>query len=140
VVHDLEIEIEEKKAKVTYDSLVKLKGYFRQLQQLFHNLIGNSLKYSSEDRPPEIHIFCSEVSDATKNYFVISVKDNGIGFEQKYAQNIFNVFTRLHGDTQYKGTGIGLSIVKKVMENHNGYVEAESQVGSGSVFKLYFPR
>lgn len=140
VLHDLEVEIEEKHAKVTCDSLVNLKGYFRQLEQLFLNLIGNSLKYSREDHPPEIHISCSEVSDSTKNYYLISIKDNGIGFDQQHAQSIFNVFTRLHGEAQYKGTGIGLSIVKKVMENHNGYVEAESKPGEGSVFKLYFPR
>ena len=139
VLHDLEIEIEEKNAKVDFDSLGNLKGYFRQLQQLFHNLIGNSLKYGREDLSPEIQISCSEVSLCTKKYRVISVKDNGIGFEQDQAQNIFNVFTRLHADTQYKGTGIGLSIVKKVMENHNGFVEAESKLGKGSVFRLFFP-
>lgn len=138
MLHDLEIEIEEKNARITCDSLATIKGYFRQLQQLFHNLIGNSLKYSKENHTPEIHISCDKIFTG-KDYYIISVKDNGIGFEQEYAQSIFNVFTRLHGDAQYKGTGIGLSIVKKVMENHNGYVEAESRLGNGSVFKLYFP-
>ena len=69
---------------------------------------------------------------------MISVKDNAIGFEQDPAKNIFIVFTRLHADTQYKGTGICLSIVKKVMENHNGFVEPESKLGKGSVFRLFF--
>jgi signal transduction histidine kinase len=74
-----------------------------------------------------------------QKFYLIEVKDNGVGFDQKDAERIFNVFTRLHGNTEYRGTGIGLSIVKKVMENHKGYVWAESRPGVGTSFKIVFP-
>ncbi len=69
----------------------------------------------------------------------IKIKDNGIGFEQKDADKIFNVFIRLHGNTEFRGTGVGLSIVRKVIENHNGYITAESKPGEGAVFNIYLP-
>jgi PAS domain S-box-containing protein len=150
VLEDLELEIEEKKADITVDELPAIKGYRRQLQQLFQNLISNALKYNKAGIPPQVHISSTVIKgkdaglqltgeQARKLYYLIEVKDNGIGFEKKYAERIFNVFTRLHGNAEYKGTGVGLSIVRKVVENHDGFVWAESELGEGATFKLLLP-
>ncbi|HEV7333069.1 MAG TPA: PAS domain-containing protein [Flavisolibacter sp.] len=150
VLEDLEVEIDEKKAEITIGALPTIYGHKRQLQQLFQNLIGNALKYSKPDVLPQITITAKLVygSDtslhmtadaARQQYHLLEVKDNGIGFEQVDAERIFNVFTRLHGNAEYKGTGVGLSIAKKVMENHQGFIWAESQPGVGTSFKMLFP-
>jgi PAS domain S-box-containing protein len=150
VLEDLELEIDEKRATVTADKLPAIKGYRRQLQQLFQNLIGNALKYHKADAPPIINISCSVIKGkdsalcltgihGDREYYLIAVKDNGIGFEKKYAERIFNVFTRLHGNAEYKGTGVGLSIVRKVVENHDGFIWAESEPGEGATFKILLP-
>ena len=121
VLEDLEIEIAKKQAAVSVGALPEIKGNSRQMHQLFQNLISNSLKYSQPVIPPEIRIISrvvngrdisSELPPDIK-FHCIEVTDNGIGFDQKYADGIFKLFTRLHSDPQYKGSGIGLSIVKK---------------------------
>jgi light-regulated signal transduction histidine kinase (bacteriophytochrome) len=148
VLTDLDLEIEEKKAKISVEKLFTIQGHHRQLQQAFQNLIGNALKYSSPAIAPEIRITGKLVSGKEqevtalfpqKQFYQISVMDNGIGFEQKDAERIFNVFTRLQGNTEYRGTGVGLSIVRKVIENHNGFITAESEPGKGATFKIYLP-
>lgn len=139
-MEDLELDIEEKKAMIQIDELPIVQGYGRQLQQLFQNLISNGLKYSKEDVPPRIKVAHREVAKANQHYHLISVEDNGIGFPQEYGEKIFQMFTRLHGKAEYSGTGVGLSIVKKVVENHNGFIEVESVVNDGSVFKMYLPK
>lgn len=150
VLEDLEVVIQEKGAVVKAGLLPTIKGHKRQLQQLFQNLIGNALKYSKPDVPPVIEMHCSTITgkeaaqhvsaeEANHSFYMIEVKDNGVGFEQKDADRIFNVFTRLHSNAEYRGTGVGLSIVKKVMENHKGYVWAESKPGAGASFKVLFP-
>ncbi|HEY0733075.1 MAG TPA: ATP-binding protein, partial [Chitinophagaceae bacterium] len=150
VLSDLDLEIEDKKASIQVKDLFTIQGHHRQLQQAFHNLVSNALKYHKEGTHPEIEISGSKVSgkdtelplnqeQLNSEYFLVTVRDKGIGFEQKDAERIFNIFTRLHGNNEYKGSGVGLSIVKKVMENHYGFVTAESKPGEGSVFKLYFP-
>jgi light-regulated signal transduction histidine kinase (bacteriophytochrome) len=150
VLTDLDLEIEHKNATVEVDQLFTMKGHQRQLQQVFQNLIGNALKYNKPDVPPVISIQCAKVAgrqlagkggrtDLQDAYHVISIKDNGIGFDQKDAERIFNVFTRLHGNAEYKGTGIGLSIVRKVIDNHNGFIYAESEAGQGATFHVCFP-
>ena len=113
VLEDLELEIEEKSAIIQVGKLPVVKGYRRQLQQLFQNLVSNALKYSKADVPPQIDISATEVTESGKPYYAITIKDNGIGFEQHYADKIFHMFTRLHGKAEYSGTGVGLSIVKK---------------------------
>ncbi len=150
VLEDLELEIQEKGAIITVDSLPVIKGHQRQLQQLFQNLISNALKYSQAGSAPEICI-CTKivrgidtslnlsVEDQNKQFHLIEIKDNGIGFAQDDAERIFNVFTRLHGNTEYIGTGVGLTIVRKAIENHSGYITAESQPGKGATFKILFP-
>lgn len=150
VLSDLELEVQQKGARVGVGALPVVKGNRRQLQQLFQNLISNALKYNKPGVVPEINITAKQVkgSDARpdlpgetaqKRYHLIEVRDNGIGFEQKDADRIFNIFTRLHGNAEYRGTGVGLSIVRKVAENHNGYVWAESTPGEGATFKVLLP-
>jgi signal transduction histidine kinase len=125
-----------------------VKGYRRQLQQLFQNLIGNALKYNKPGVAPHITIRASIVpreersmaeTGSSIKYHVIEVSDNGIGFDPAESERIFQMFQRLHGNAEYRGTGIGLSIVKKVAENHNGKIEAEGRPGEGATFKVYLP-
>lgn len=139
VLEDLELDIEEKRAVIEVAKLPVLQGYKRQLQQLFQNLISNALKYSKRDIPPHIEISATEAEENDETYNVILVKDNGIGFDQAHAEKIFQMFARLHGKQEYSGTGVGLSIAKKVVENHKGFIRVESEVGAGSVFKIYLP-
>ena len=139
VIDDLELDIEEKKATINIGKLPVIKGYRRQLQQLFQNLIGNALKYSKKEIPPVINIQSIPVEENGRKYHLISFEDNGIGFEQEFAEKIFQMFTRLHGKSEYSGTGVGLAIVKKVVENHNGFIRAESVPGKGSTFSVYLP-
>lgn len=149
VMEDLELEIEEKKAQITVGKLPTIKGHRRQLQQLFQNLISNAIKYTSSDQKPKISISSTvvngkdinHISEERKNqqYHLLEVKDNGIGFESEDADRIFNIFTRLHGNAEYKGTGIGLSIARKVVENHGGSIWAESKPGNGASFKVLLP-
>lgn len=150
VLIDLELEIQQKEAHITVSSLPVVKGNRRQLQQLFQNLISNALKYSKPNEKPQIQLSSSIVQggdlkniappeQSEKRFHLIEVRDNGIGFEQKDAERIFNVFTRLHGGKEYRGTGVGLSLVRKVVENHNGFVWAESKVGVGSTFRVLLP-
>jgi len=138
-LEDLELDIAEKKAAIHIEKLPMVRGYRRQLQQLFQNLISNAIKYSKKDVPPHIEISAREVREEDRAFHLITVKDNGIGFEPEYADKIFQMFTRLHGKHEYSGTGVGLSIVKKVVENHNGFIRVESEVGEGSVFRIYLP-
>jgi PAS domain S-box-containing protein len=150
VLGDLELEIEEKKAKIVVDHLPTIKGYRRQIQQLFQNLVGNALKYSKPGIPPKITISAQKLKgidtgltfiteELQKHFYAISVVDNGIGFEQKDAEKIFKVFQRLHGHNEYEGTGVGLSISKKVVRNHNGHITATSTPNVGSIFTIYLP-
>ncbi|HEX8313463.1 MAG TPA: PAS domain-containing protein, partial [Flavisolibacter sp.] len=148
VLNDLDLEIEEKGAKVSVAKLFAIQGHHRQLQQAFQNLIGNALKYGQSGIVPEIKITGEKVKGKDqeitsqfpqKHYYLVNVSDNGIGFEQKDVERIFNVFTRLHGNLDYRGTGVGLSIVRKVIENHNGLITAESEPGKGATFKIYLP-
>lgn len=107
--------------------------------KLFQNLITNALKYGKADVPPRIAITVQLADEEGRRYHLIQVRDNGIGFEQQYSDKIFQMFTRLHGKTEYSGTGVGLSIVKKVVENHNGASRVESIPGMGSTFNVYLP-
>nr|WP_262481331.1 ATP-binding protein [Algoriphagus ratkowskyi] len=114
------------------------------LKQLFSNLISNSIKYAKDGVPPTIEITsrANSIPYSTGNngkFWVVSVSDNGIGFDQKYAETIFNVFTRLHLATEYSGSGVGLALCKKIMKNHKGYITAVSNPGEGTVINLYFP-
>ncbi|MCL8008771.1 CHASE3 domain-containing protein [Gelidibacter japonicus] len=146
--HDLAEIISDKRARISSDSIPSMKVIPFQIKQLFLNLISNSLKYSRENVAPVITIGYSQTqaSDLPKIkfskhdlYHTISIKDNGIGFDQEYAEKIFILFNRLHNKNEYSGTGIGLSICKKIVENHNGYITAEGKLDQGSVFTVYLP-
>lgn len=148
VIDDLSEQISETGATVEIDDLPFVNGDEVQLQQLFINLVSNAMKYRKPDVAPHITIKASRLSEAdigildekiSPNYWHITVTDNGIGFEQKYAYKIFELFQRLHGAGSYKGTGIGLAICKKIMRNHHGFITAKGNPDKGSVFNLFFP-
>lgn len=150
VLGDIELLVEEKKGNIQVEKLPVVRGHRRQLQQLFHNLITNALKYSKPGIAPEIRISSKKVKgseagipvaeqDRNREFHLIQVRDNGIGFEQKDEERIFQVFQRLHGNAEYKGTGVGLSIARKVVENHEGYIYARSQPGEGATFCVLLP-
>jgi len=138
-------DIEDKKALIYSDVLPTLNVIPFQIQQLFLNLIGNSLKYGRPGIPPVIKIGCEIINPSdnpqnnNKKYCRISITDNGMGFEQKYAENIFILFYRLHQKNEFPGSGIGLSICKKIAENHNGYITADGKPGVGSTFSVFLP-
>jgi PAS domain S-box-containing protein len=149
VKDDFELLIEEKKAVITSDPLPVIEGIAVQISQLFANLISNGLKFSDKKRIPLIAISCitvpaeeikgiKELKDGI-TYYKISFRDNGIGFNQKNARQIFDIFQRLHRRTEYEGTGIGLAMCRKIVQNHNGDLYAESVEGQGSVFHVYLP-
>jgi signal transduction histidine kinase len=148
VVQNLDEEIIEAGAKITYKKLPVIKGMPFQIKQLFENLISNSLKYKQDKSLPVItidHQLVDEnvISDrnhkVSKQYIKINFRDNGLGFDQSYADKIFRLFQRLHTKDGYKGTGIGLTICKKVVDNHYGFIKAISQVNMGTTFEIYFP-
>lgn len=145
VKNDFEVVIRQKHAQIRSMPLPVIKAIPIQLNQLFYNLIGNALKFS--ENAPVIDITCSRVSrqqmkdlprlKPQHSYIELSFKDNGIGFEQVYAEKIFTIFQRLNDRQQYSGTGIGLAICKKIAENHGGFIEAQSRPGEGAKFTVY---
>jgi len=150
VLSDLDLEIDQNKATINIEKLGTVQGHQRQLQQAFQNLLTNSMKYSKAGVSPVIDISATMVKanetglpvpteKQDSKFLKIVVKDNGIGFEQADAERIFNVFTRLHGSGQSRGTGVGLSIVRKVIENHQGYIQAVSSPGNGASFQVLLP-
>jgi signal transduction histidine kinase len=145
---ELSQNIEDKKAIINYPELPVINGIQFQMQQLFSNLLSNSLKYSKENSTPIIDINYTEITAKTetilkdkslKKYYKINFTDNGIGFGQEYADKIFLLFNRLHGKTEYQGTGVGLAICKKIVENHKGYIFANSKPNEGATFTIYLP-
>lgn len=148
VKEDLKEELISKKAVLETDVICTLSIIPFQFRQMMHNLISNSLKFSDEKRSPHILVKCEIATgdkfkigllSKDKEYCHISVSDNGIGFEQQYSEKIFEVFQRLHGRSEYKGTGIGLAIVKKIVDNHHGIIRARGEVGNGATFDVYIP-
>jgi len=145
---DLAEVIISKNARITVDKIPNIKVIPFQIQQLFGNLIGNSLKYSKKDLDPVITITYEQVSSeddkrvskgSFKEYHKIVISDNGIGFEQQYADKIFSLFSRLHNKDEYSGTGIGLSICRKITDNHRGYIFAKGRPNEGATFVIYLP-
>ncbi len=138
VIEDLELSIKEKDAQVIINGSCIINGFPFQIRQLLQNLISNALKFSKKDIPPIVEISL-ECSDLNKENTIV-VKDNGIGFEEQYANLIFELFQRLNSRDVYEGTGIGLSICKKIVENHGGRIEAKSVLNEGTSFIITLPR
>lgn len=136
--------LNEKSTVILDENLPKVKGVNFLLKQLFANLIANSIKYADVSRTPVIKITASPVPMTyngidSEFYNVIHIEDNGIGFEPQFAESIFNIFTKLHASTEYKGSGVGLALCKKIMQNHKGYITAVGELGKGATISVYFP-
>jgi light-regulated signal transduction histidine kinase (bacteriophytochrome) len=131
---NLKMSIEENNANITHDPLPIITADYSQMIQLLQNLIGNSIKYRS-DKIPEIHISAQEKD----NDWIFSVEDNGIGIDPQYSDQVFQIFKRLHTNEEYKGTGIGLAITKRIIERHSGRIWVESELGKGSKFYFTIP-
>ncbi|QJD80434.1 PAS domain S-box protein [Spirosoma rhododendri] len=157
VVQDnLTVSIEESDAQIDADNLPMVQGDVTQLEQLFQNLLSNAIKFSRVDLHgdpviPHIRVTARLVTldelpasikpgRQIKTYYRIDVVDNGVGFEEKYTNRIFQVFQRLHGNNEFAGTGIGLAICQKVVTNHGGIITATSQPGQGATFSVYLPK
>jgi signal transduction histidine kinase len=140
VLQDLEFKIRKSNAKIQLGPLPEIEIHPFQIQQVFMNLIGNSLKFQKNGTPPLIEI-TSEPSHCSNGnpVYKISVKDNGIGFNQKYMEKAFKPLERLVGRSEYEGTGMGLSICKRIIERHDGTITAKSSLGEGSTFIIVLP-
>jgi signal transduction histidine kinase len=147
-VNELQEVIGEKKAVVTVDGHCEAAVIPSQFLQLFRNLISNSLKFSHPDRLPHISVKIENVlrapigapdAPALTNFCHVTVADNGIGFDQQYEEKIFQIFQRLNEYDKYKGTGIGLAICKKIVENHKGMIIAVGEVDKGATFDICVP-
>jgi signal transduction histidine kinase len=148
VVGELEVKIDEKKATIENLGLPCLNVIRFQFHQLFLNLLSNALKFSKPGVNSHIVIKCDRVDasqvpglegNQTAPVHHITISDNGIGFDSHNADKVFEMFKRLHTRTQYEGTGIGLAICKKIVENHGGIIVAEGKIGEGAAFHVYLP-
>lgn len=139
--------MEEKNASIIMQQLPVINAVPFQMKQLFDNLVGNALKYRHPDRRPHVQVTCETVQEelkmgeitTLKNYYKISVIDNGIGFDASYSEKIFDLFQRLVSKVDYSGTGIGLAICKKIAQNHHGFIRASGKVNEGACFAVYLP-
>lgn len=135
VISDLEIKIAQQKAEIIIEDLPTVTANKSQLRHLFQNLILNSIKFSKKDQSPRIVIN----SQVDNEFAIIDVRDNGIGFDEKYLDRIFKPFQRLHGKNEYEGSGIGLSICQKIAQQHGGHITAKSTPGEGATFIITLP-
>ncbi|NEQ13368.1 MAG: GHKL domain-containing protein, partial [Moorea sp. SIO3E2] len=135
VLDNLNVAIIESDAIVTHDSLPVVMGDDIQLSQLLQNLIGNAIKFRSQELP-RVHIS----AELKAKEFIFSVRDNGIGIEPEYFERIFTIFQRLHTRREYPGTGIGLAVCKKIVERHGGKIWVESELGVGTTFYFSIPQ
>jgi PAS domain S-box-containing protein len=146
VLNDMEVSIEHTGAQIRIGEFPDIDASPAQMRQLFQNLISNAIRFRKKDVPPIIYIHGEIHSgkgnrqlDRRSNYLSIQVQDNGIGFDEKYSERIYVIFQRLHGRTEYEGTGIGLAICKKIVESHHGLITAESSPGNGATFTVTLP-
>ena len=141
VLEDLAVKIEGSGAVISVDDLGVVVADPLQMRQLFQNIIGNSLKYHHPDRAPEIRITRTKAPEGVdpNSHISISIKDNGIGFKEEYQEKIFDIFQRLHTRQQFQGTGIGLTICKKIVEHHHGLINANAVQGEGAEFIITLP-
>lgn len=149
VMSDLEVLIQQKRAEISCDRLPTLEAIPQQMNQLFYNLLSNSMKFTKEGVSPVIRISTRPLSrkevlkfaelNPTLAYHLIQIQDNGIGFNQKFTDQIFTIFQRLNNGQTYAGTGIGLALCKKITVNHNGLIRATSVEGQGATFQVVVP-
>ena len=149
IVTDMNLNVAEKQAQVTVQSLPSIDVNPGLMRPLFSNLIGNAIKYSRKNIPPVINISSEPVilnppaiagkKQPLKKFWRIFIDDNGIGFNQKYAEQVFDMFVRLHGNSEYEGTGIGLALCKQIVEKHKGYISVLSKENEGSSFIISLP-
>lgn len=148
IKEDFEEELIQKQATINFTEMCEACVIPFQFRQLIYNLLSNSLKFTRPETPPQINITCEILTGEQikmknllpeKKYCHISFSDNGIGIEAEYQDKIFELFQRLHSKDQYKGTGIGLAIVKKIVENHRGIIIVRGGVNEGATFDIYFP-
>ncbi|GAB3281296.1 hypothetical protein GCM10027347_56860 [Larkinella harenae] len=150
VIQTLDFQLQQSEAHLEIDALPMVRGDATQLGQLFQNLLTNAIKFTQKGVPPRIRITATVVSRSelpipvnasqqTSRYHRLCVIDKGIGFDSKYQERIFQLFQRLHGKNEYAGTGIGLAICQRVVENHGGVITADSQPGQGATFCVYLP-
>ena len=135
VIANLRGAIAESGAAVTFDRLPPVRAHKTHMRQLFQNLIGNAIKYRSEDRAPEVHIG----AERQDGYWLFTVRDNGIGIQPEFKEQIFGLFSRLHNADRYDGTGIGLAICQRIVERYHGRIWVESEPGRGSEFRFTLP-
>ncbi len=136
VLSDMQLTIDESNATVVTEPLISVEADPSQIRQLIQNLLSNSLKYRHPDRPLDIRVTGKKVDEGT---YQITVEDNGIGFDNQYSEQIFEVFKRLHGRAQYAGTGMGLAICRKIVDRHNGSIHSESQENHYTRFIVRLP-
>jgi PAS domain S-box-containing protein len=135
VLSDLEFRIEQTKARIEVSELPIVDADPSQMRQLVQNLIANALKFHKKDNPPFVKISATQERDRC----ILSISDNGIGFEEKYLDRIFTIFQRLHGKHEYEGTGVGLAVCRRIAERHGGTITAKSGPGQGAVFSVVLP-
>ncbi|MES2647275.1 MAG: response regulator [Bacteroidota bacterium] len=150
VISDLDHEIQKRSARIKASQLPTTWAIPTQIRQLFQNIISNALKFGKLDHSPQIEIDYDVVSGAEiagsnemnkeERFYRIYCRDNGIGFDEKYAEDIFMVFKRLHSYNEFEGTGIGLSICKKIVERHGGFIHVKSRINEGSTFTITLPQ
>jgi len=151
LMRDMADPINDYNAVINVSSLPIISAYSNQIYQLFQNLISNSIKFSKLEVSPIVNITYNfvkgseinnmdiSIASKGKEFHKITVSDNGIGFDQQFAEKIFIIFQRLHGKLEYEGTGIGLAICKRIIANHHGYITAKSKLNNGSTFFIYLP-
>jgi len=149
VTDDLDMQIDETGTRISVETLPVVQAIPSQMRQLFFNLLHNAIKFRKKDTDLVIRVTQKKLSNqekktyqlpATHEYYCIKVSDNGIGFEQQYAEKIFQLFQRLEAKSEYPGTGIGLSICRKIVTNHKGQIFAESEPGKGTTFSIILPQ
>jgi signal transduction histidine kinase len=149
VLTDLELLITQKRAVIHSGDLPVVRALPSQMDQLFHNLLNNSLKFTKESEDPVINIDCHLIGaevlkaypqlDQSKKYFQITFKDNGIGFKPEFSEQIFNLFQRLDNSAKFSGPGIGLALCRKIANTNGGDIYAVGEDGSGAVFSVFLP-
>jgi two-component system CheB/CheR fusion protein len=150
VRNDFDMLIEQKKAIISQDELPVIKAVPLQMNQLFYNLLGNAIKFSKSDVAPAIHISCRMLTaveaqthpslNSTSSYYEIIFSDNGIGIDEAFMEQVFQIFQRLNARDRFEGTGIGLALCKKIVLNHKGEIYVSSKEGVGTAFHVLLPK